>query len=130
MIYTRGPYEDYDRWANLTGDPGWSWHSLLPYFLKVCPLGLRHKRPMLICNDQSEKWSLPADNHNVTGQYDPAFHNTEGIVGVSIPGYPQAISEPLREAAEEIGLKYDLDVNDGVPMGIGKSVSDLYRNHH
>ncbi|KAH6904212.1 glucose-methanol-choline oxidoreductase [Coprinopsis sp. MPI-PUGE-AT-0042] len=100
MIYTRGSYDDYDLWANLTGDAGWSWDSLLPYFLK------------------SEKWSLPADNHNITGQYDPAFHNTDGIVGVSIPGYPQAIAEPLREAAEEIGLEYDQDVNDGVPMGI------------
>ena len=69
---------------------------------------------------QSDKWSLPADNHNITGQYNPAFHSTEGMVGVSLPGNPQVISGPLREAAEAVGFEYDEDVNDGVPLGIGK----------
>lgn len=36
MFYTRGSKDDYDRWAKVTGDPGWSWNSLLPYFFKVC----------------------------------------------------------------------------------------------
>lgn len=100
MIFTRGSSDDYDRWANLTGDMGWSWDNILPYFLK------------------SEKWSPPADNHDTTDQYNPAFHSTEGMLGISVPGYPQAISGPLREAAEEIGFNYDNDVNDGVPLGI------------
>lgn len=100
MFYTRGSAEDYDLWANLTGDEGWSWKNLLPYFLK------------------SERWTLPADNHNITGEYDPAFHSTEGVVSVSLPGYPQIVSASIREAAEEVGLEYDLDVNDGIPLGI------------
>lgn len=33
--YTRGTAEDYDRYAKLTGDLGWSWDSLQPYFRKV-----------------------------------------------------------------------------------------------
>jgi hypothetical protein len=48
------------------------------------------------------------------------FHSTEGVVGVSLPGYRQAMSQPMREAAEEAGYDYDQDVNDGVPLGIGK----------
>ncbi|KAK0199191.1 aryl-alcohol oxidase, partial [Desarmillaria ectypa] len=35
MIYTRCSPEDYDRYANFTGDPGWSWESLKPYVFKV-----------------------------------------------------------------------------------------------
>ncbi len=35
MAYTRGTAEDYDRWARVTGDPGWSWNKMLPYFKKV-----------------------------------------------------------------------------------------------
>lgn len=35
MVYTRGSAEDYDRWAAVTGDSGWSWDNLLPYFFKV-----------------------------------------------------------------------------------------------
>jgi choline dehydrogenase-like flavoprotein len=37
MVYTRGSAEDYDRFAAVTGDPGWSWDRLLPYFFKVQP---------------------------------------------------------------------------------------------
>jgi len=32
MIYMRGQKRDYARWAELTGDPGWSWDAVLPYF--------------------------------------------------------------------------------------------------
>ena len=32
MIYMRGQREDYDGWARETGDPGWSWDSVLPIF--------------------------------------------------------------------------------------------------
>ncbi len=32
MIYMRGQARDYEQWAQLTGDPGWSWNSVLPYF--------------------------------------------------------------------------------------------------
>lgn len=35
MVYTRGTREDYDRWARVTGDPGWSWDAMFPYFKKV-----------------------------------------------------------------------------------------------
>ncbi len=32
MLYLRGQSHDYDRWAELTGDPSWSWRSVLPVF--------------------------------------------------------------------------------------------------
>ena len=32
MLYLRGQKRDYDGWARLTGDPGWSWESVLPIF--------------------------------------------------------------------------------------------------
>ena len=35
MAYTRGSKDDYDRWAEVTDDKGWSWDSLFPYMLKV-----------------------------------------------------------------------------------------------
>ncbi len=35
MAYTRGSAEDFDRYAKVTGDWGWSWNEILPYFLKV-----------------------------------------------------------------------------------------------
>lgn len=35
MVYTRGSTEDFDRYAAVTGDSGWSWENALTYFKKV-----------------------------------------------------------------------------------------------
>ena len=34
MLYLRGQERDYDEWARQSGDPGWSWQSVLPIFKK------------------------------------------------------------------------------------------------
>lgn len=33
--YTRGSDDEYDRWANITMDSGWSWTSLEAFYRKV-----------------------------------------------------------------------------------------------
>ena len=35
MIYMRGVAADYDEWAKLTGDPSWSYDSVLPVFRRM-----------------------------------------------------------------------------------------------
>jgi choline dehydrogenase-like flavoprotein len=35
MFYTRGSSSDFDRFARVTGDPGWSWDQLQTYIKKV-----------------------------------------------------------------------------------------------
>ena len=32
MIYMRGQQRDYTQWARISGDAGWSWDAVLPYF--------------------------------------------------------------------------------------------------
>lgn len=34
-FYSRGNKKDYDRWANLLNDPGWSYENILPYFKEL-----------------------------------------------------------------------------------------------
>ena len=47
MTHTRGSKDDYDRWAQVTDDQGWSWDSLFPYMLKVKPsLHFYHSLPI------------------------------------------------------------------------------------
>ncbi|KAJ3526126.1 hypothetical protein NMY22_g10298 [Coprinellus aureogranulatus] len=101
MTYARGSAADYNRWADVTGDSGWSWNNMLPYFLK------------------SEKWSPPADNHDTTGQYDPAFHSTQGVVGVSLGGFPEAADAKVMQASAELSgdFAFEVDGNDGIPLG-------------
>ncbi|KAK7052441.1 GMC oxidoreductase [Favolaschia claudopus] len=104
MIYTRGPADDYNRFATVTSDPGWSWNRLLPYFLK------------------NEKWTAPVDHHDTRGQYDPALHNLNGVNSVSLnalswPVFSQHIIQSTKEIPDE--LPFNLDMNSGKPLGLG-----------
>lgn len=37
MGYTRGSRDDWDQWAEITGDEGLSWDKMLPLMIKVNP---------------------------------------------------------------------------------------------
>ncbi|KAJ6475749.1 pyranose dehydrogenase [Mycena vitilis] len=103
-IYTRGSAEDYDRYAAVTGDDGWSWNRLLAYFFK------------------NEKWTEPADHHDTRGQFDPAVHSTTGINSVSLAGFPWPIFlEHIIESTEELSdeWSFNSDMNSGRPLGLG-----------
>lgn len=35
LVYFRGPSEDFDRFAAVSGDPGWSWSSMQQFITEV-----------------------------------------------------------------------------------------------
>jgi hypothetical protein len=49
MVYTRGSSDDWDRYALVTGNKGWSWAALQPYIQKVIRLIL-HFNPLVDSN--------------------------------------------------------------------------------
>ncbi|KAJ7112070.1 alcohol oxidase [Mycena crocata] len=103
LVYTRGAADDFNRYAALTGDQGWSWNKMLPYFLK------------------HEKWSPPADNHDTTGQFTPSVHGTNGPIGVSLSGYSwPEFEKKIIETTQQLpnDFPYNQDVNSGNPLGI------------
>ncbi|KAJ7790180.1 alcohol oxidase [Mycena olivaceomarginata] len=102
MVYTRGSKEDYDRWAKVTGDDGWSWDKLIPYMRR------------------NERFSPPADYHNTTGQFNPAVHGFKGINTVTLSGFPTPIDSRVIGATSELsGFPFNLDMNSGFHLGIG-----------
>ncbi|KAJ7346320.1 alcohol oxidase [Mycena albidolilacea] len=102
MIYTRGARDDFDRFARVTGDKGWSWNSLIPYMLK------------------NERFGAPADHHNTTGQFNPAVHGFEGINTVSLGGFPTDIDARVFTATDELAeFPFNLDMNSGDTIGVG-----------
>ncbi|KAF8184671.1 alcohol oxidase [Pholiota molesta] len=105
LVYTRGSVADYDRYASVTGDPGWSWANLLPYFKK------------------SERFTASADRHNTTGEFNPAVHGFDGLNSVSLPGAPTGIDGRVAAALEELGGEFGFneDTNSGSPLGFGWS---------
>lgn len=104
MFYTRGSSSDFDRYAEVSGDDGWSWDNMLPYFKK------------------NERWTQPKDGHNISSQFDPDVHSFDGVTSVSLAGYPTAIDNMVIQAADELGGEYafNLDMNSGNPLGIGE----------
>ncbi|KAI0316820.1 alcohol oxidase [Amylostereum chailletii] len=102
MIWTRGSQDDYNRWAKVTGDSGWSWSSVQPYFNKI------------------ENFTASADHHNTTGQYDPAIHSKTGAVGISLPGQSLLTDKLVLDAQKELAsdFPFNLDYNSGNMLGI------------
>ena len=72
---------------------------------------------------QAERWTEPADGHDTTGEYDPRFHNKNGMTYVSVSGTPQAVDAKVLEASKQLGgdYAYNLDFNSGDSLGIGTS---------
>ncbi|KAF9460398.1 aryl-alcohol oxidase-like protein [Collybia nuda] len=103
LIYTRGTIEDFDRYAKVSGDKGWSWKNMQQYFRK------------------NERFGPPADNRDITGQYDPSFHSFNGVNSVSLSGYNVAIEDRIMNASRQLGgkYKYNIDQSSGDPLGLG-----------
>jgi choline dehydrogenase len=91
MLYLRGQRRDYDEWARLTGDPGWSWESVLPVFKR------------------SEDWHRGADD----------FHGAGGEWRVERQRLSWEILDAFREAMAQAGIPKTDDFNRGDNEGCG-----------
>ena len=92
MIYMRGQQRDYDEWARLTGDSGWSWESVLPVFRR------------------SEDHWRGAD----------ALHGAGGEWRVERQRLGWEILDAFQAASEEAGIPRTEDFNRGDNDGSGK----------
>ncbi|KAF7351661.1 Choline dehydrogenase, mitochondrial [Mycena sanguinolenta] len=103
MAFTRGSFEEWDNYAKLSGDSGWSWDNMHEYFFR------------------NEKWTAPNDNHNTTGQYLPSAHSTTGMVSVSLPGFAHPFDNAVIATTQEFpdDFPFNLDQNSGRPLGLG-----------
>ncbi|KAL0577830.1 hypothetical protein V5O48_004158 [Marasmius crinis-equi] len=109
MVYTRGSSEDYDRWADVTGDTGWSWKNIQSFILR------------------NEKLTPPTDAHDTTGQYDPAVHGFKGINSDSLPGFATPIDRRVIQVTKEDSdeFPYNRDYNSGYHLGIGWNLGTI-----
>lgn len=102
-VYTRGSEDDWNRFAKVTDDKGWSWNNILPYFKR------------------SESWTPPADHHNTAGQFDPSVHGKNGPVSVSLNGFKTPVDGMTALAEKELrgAFEFNIDQNSGKPLGMG-----------
>jgi choline dehydrogenase len=91
MIYMRGQAQDYERWAELTGDCRWRWEAVLPVFRKT------------------EDYYQGASE----------FHGAGGEWRVEKQRLKWEILEAFRDAAEQTGIPKTEDFNRGDNDGCG-----------
>ncbi|ESK84507.1 aryl-alcohol oxidase [Moniliophthora roreri MCA 2997] len=112
MIYTRGSKGDWDRYAQVTGDSGWSWDGIQPYIRK------------------NEHFTPPFDNHNTTGEFDPKVHGFNGINSVTLSGSRPEMDRWVINASKNVpeelkAFKFNLDTNSGFQLGVGYAQSTV-----
>lgn len=91
MIYMRGQKEDYDHWAEVTGDTSWNWNNVLPVFRL------------------SEDHYLGANE----------FHGAGGEWRVEAQRLKWDVLEAFADAAVEVGIPRVSDFNRGNNFGVG-----------
>ncbi|AQS49061.1 alanine-phosphoribitol ligase [Thioclava nitratireducens] len=89
QVYTRGNALDYDEWRQM-GCTGWGYEDVLPYFRKA------------------------EDNASIENRY----HGKGGPLGVSDPRAPLPVCEAYFEAAAELGIPRNYDVNGEKQEGV------------
>jgi choline dehydrogenase len=92
MLYLRGQARDYDEWAQVTGDSGWAWQSVLQIFMK-----------------SEDHWRGADEKHGEGGEW-----------RVERPKITWEILDAFREAAVESGIPRTEDFNRGNNEGVGR----------
>ncbi len=92
MLYLRGQKRDYNEWADLTGDEGWSWPNVFPAFKEV-----------------EDYWKGTNANHNTGGEW-----------RVEQQRLSWDILDRFAEAAVQAGIPATEDFNTGDNLGVSK----------
>ncbi|RMX05765.1 choline dehydrogenase [Corticibacter populi] len=137
MLYLRGDASDYARWAALTGDDGWRWEHVLPFFMQhedhdgpanawharqTEAQRLRHKTRAAPQPQALDYAAALAHRHaggewKVQAAHDPA--------GATLPAMPQL--RAVLGAAEQAGLPRIGDFNRGRLHGVGLFALNQHR---
>ncbi|XP_071448090.1 glucose dehydrogenase [FAD, quinone] [Hetaerina americana] len=93
MMYLRGSKDDFDGWAS-EGNPGWTYHDVLPYFLKS--------------EDNLELYDM-----------DRGFHARGGPLPVGRFPYHPPMSRAILAGGRELGYETRVDFNGRKRTGFG-----------
>ena len=99
MLYVRGQRGDFDEWAK-AGCTGWAWDDVLPYFKK---------------------------SENLPEGGTEGAHGRDGPLRLSWIKNLTKTSRAFIAAAQEYGLPFNDDVNDGDQDGVGYILGTIHR---
>ncbi|GJF00198.1 aryl-alcohol oxidase-like protein [Phanerochaete sordida] len=105
MAHTRGSDDEYNLWAQLTGDEGWAWSNLEKFYFK------------------SARLVAASNGRSSTGLVNPLAHGF-GPVEVSLPGHTEPIDDRILQTARtvpEFPLAADLNAGRNIGMALMQS---------
>ena len=117
MVYNTGSRDDWDHVSRITGDPAWAWDAMAHYR----DLNQKYVPPNDGHDDVSQKQlscPLPRSYHpSQTNQYIPSAHSRNGMVPISLPGFPEDIDSRVIATTAEPGFAsefpFQRDMNTG-----------------
>ncbi|KZT34902.1 alcohol oxidase [Sistotremastrum suecicum HHB10207 ss-3] len=104
-LYTRSTDQIYDKIAKVSGDNGWSWNSLVPYFNKA------------------EGFILPGNGSEWSGSdFESSAHGTRGPFNTRLPIFPNDIDPFIAQLVATVpGFSKRHDISSGKALGVGVS---------
>ena len=103
-----------DQWADIVGDPAWSWDNVYPFF-------------RLSCNFTPPNYEKIDPSINIT--YDEGAYNPNGgPLQISYGNYRYSYGESLSQGLEAIGLSPVAGVNSGNLIGYASSTVSVDPN--
>ncbi|KAJ7173927.1 aryl-alcohol oxidase-like protein [Mycena crocata] len=102
MIYSRGPSEEFDRIATVSGDSGWSWQGLQKYIF------------------MNEKHAAPWNNRSNVGEFNPRVHGDGPLLTGLTPTVFETDHRVIQTAKDNpTKFPFNLDLNSGDGLGFG-----------
>ncbi|KAI0087637.1 aryl-alcohol oxidase-like protein [Irpex rosettiformis] len=103
MAFNTGSRDDWDRWANVTGDSGWGFDNIVKYIKKM------------------ENFVPPLDGRNISDEVDVSIHGHSGPLHISVSGAKVATDDRVINTTRELPSEFpfNLDQNSGDSLGIG-----------
>ncbi|KAF8514947.1 aryl-alcohol oxidase-like protein [Hysterangium stoloniferum] len=138
LTWNRGSDDLWNRWAQITRDPGWSWAQVEQFYDKASLISYHTLARRLIMFDlKTSRLVAPADGHDDTNQIIPSAHSqTNGPVEVSVPGFPTELDDMVINSAKQqpsgSRFQFNQDLNAGNSVGISfmqSSIGSGTRSH-
>ncbi|KAK0466392.1 uncharacterized protein EV420DRAFT_1710780 [Desarmillaria tabescens] len=79
---------------------------------------------------KSEQFTTPIDHHNIAGEFIPEDHGFDGLLSVTLPGYPRAMDLRMIQATTDLPdeFPFNEDYNSGYHMGIDRLEQSTVHN--
>ena len=131
MAYNTGSRDDWDYVSRIAEDPAWTWDAMAHHR----DLNQKYVAPNDGHDDVSRNHSYFALSHSYhsfqTNQYLPSAHSRDGMVSISLAGYPKSIDSKITAAiaepafASEFPFQRDMNTGNTVRFTMA-TLSGLY----